>query len=61
MLLVTWYDGFDSWLTSRKPHLGVGIVSERPKLHSAIVMAFMGVNVVATAALMRPGLLGLTQ
>ena len=20
MLLLTWYDGFDSWLTSRKPH-----------------------------------------
>ena len=39
----------------------VGLVSERPRLHAAIVMVFLGVNLIGTAAFMRPGLLGLFQ
>jgi hypothetical protein len=33
----------------------VGLVSEHPKLHAAIVMAFVGINLIGTALIMRPG------
>ena len=36
----------------------LGLVSEHPKLHAAIVLVFVGIEVIASASLLRPGSFG---